>query len=200
MGKESRNRLFSVVTYITSEEEIQRNLGKHGNSIRAFAYIFHDKDENDPHHHILIRTFSAWTPKQVSQWFNDFNEKKQNTFAEPVWSREGIVSYLTHSNEPDKYHYSEDSIKWYNRDDIQQKESKDDSYEIIEDLLKGTKTRTMVKKYGRDFIYHINAYNLVAEQIQNEEEAERRDQEAQARYNAKKAGYLPTKDGEQLKI
>lgn len=202
-AEKGRVRLFALVTYITNEDEIQKTLVKHGNSIRAFGYIFHDKDENDPHFHVVIRTHSNWTPKQIAVWFNDFNEKKQNTLAQPVWSRQGIVSYLTHDDEPDKHHYSQSDIKWYNEGDIRQKEGKDDSQEIVEDILRGVKTREMVKRYGRDYIYHIQAYHFVAEKIQNEEEAEKRWKEAcerEARYNVQKLGYLATQNGEQIKI
>lgn len=166
---EKRSRKFGLVTYIQDTAEVLSLLMKKQNSIRAFALIKHDKDEADPHHHIVIRTHCTWTCPQVANWFKD-NVEKQNTFAQFVLDDDGIIDYLTHENEEDKYHYSKDDIIDHGLAElVHQNEHKDDSFDIIEDMRNGVSIRAMVNRYGRDFIYHYSHYLLIAEAIKEEE-------------------------------
>ena len=161
-------RFFALVTYRTDTEGLLKTLQSKGNSLRAYALIKHDKDEAQPHHHIVIRTHSTWTCPQISKWFAD--ESGQNTFAQLVRDRTGIVDYLTHENEPDKYHYDQgDIIDGGLSEILPAGEASDDSFEIIEKMLAGYSIRELVRLYGRDFLYHFTCYEAVCNAIRNQE-------------------------------
>lgn len=166
---EKRSRKFALVTYIEDTAEVIRLINEKRTSIRAYAVIKHDKDEADAHHHIVLRTHSAKTCTAVVKWFED-NAKRQNTFAQFVHDDEGILSYLTHEDEKDGYRYDKaDIIDGGLSDLIPREDTKDDDAQsIVEDMLAGTSTAELVKKYGRDFIYHIKHYQKVVELIAEE--------------------------------
>lgn len=165
---EKRSRKFALVSYIKDTGEVLSLLMKHQTSIRAFALIKHDKDEADEHHHIVIRTHCAWTCPQVAKWFKD-NAEAQNTFAQFVIDDTGIIEYLTHENEQDGYHYDKaDIIDGGLADLIPKEDQKDESADIVADMVEGVSIRVMVKRYGREFIYHYQQYVLISEAIKQE--------------------------------
>ena len=108
-SKLPRGRFFAAVSYIPETAEILELLQRKTNSIRAYALILHDKDETDPHHHLVIRTHSAWTCPQIAKWFAD-NKNGQNTLVEFVKDRTAIIDYLTHENNDDKHRYDKNDI------------------------------------------------------------------------------------------
>lgn len=166
---EKRSRLFGLVTYISDTARIVEMIGNKRNSVRAYALIKHDKDAADLHHHIVIRTHSAWSCSAISKWFKD-TETGQNTFAEFVHDAEGIIDYLTHENEVGKYHYSKDEIIDGGLTDLLPRaDTCDSSFDIIEEMLSGVSTRELCKRYGREFIYRYASYRAVVEQIKEEE-------------------------------
>lgn len=188
---EKRSRYFSLVTYITDTNRVLEMLGNKRTSIRAYALIklsrmrtsiaresmympslTYDKDSTDPHHHIVIRTHSAWTCPAVCKWFKD-TETGQNTFAEFIHDREAVLDYLTHENERSegKHIYNKaDIIDGGMADLLPREDTADDGMNIVEDILAGYSTREMCKRYGREFIYRFAAYKAVAEQIREEEQ------------------------------
>ena len=168
---EKRSRYFSLVTYITDTTRIVELIGKKRNSIRAYALIKHDCDSVDVHHHLVIRTHSAWTCPSVCKWFKD-TETGQNTFAEFIHDTGAIMDYLTHENEvgTGKHIYNKDDIIDGGICDLLPRgDTADDSMAIVEDVLAGVSTREMCKRYGREFIYRFAAFMAVAEQIKEEE-------------------------------
>lgn len=170
-GGNTRSRFFALVTYRTNTEGLVQTLEGRMNSIRAYALIKHDRDETDPHHHMVLRTHCAWTCPQVAKWFVD--DSGQNTFAQIVHDRQGIIDYLTHENEHaeiGKHHYDKSEIIDGGLCDILPAgDSSDDSWEILQSMLDGRSTRELCRMYGRDFIYHYSSYAMVAEVIRNEE-------------------------------
>lgn len=72
-----------------------------------WAYIKHDKDENvDDHYHFYIGFVNGTrSTKSVADYFNipEFMVCK-------VISKSGILSYLTHKNQPDKHRYNDDEV------------------------------------------------------------------------------------------
>ena len=136
MSDTAKGRYFALVSYRTDTDGLVKSIEKKRNSIRAYALIKHDQDEADPHHHMVLRTHSTWSCPQVAKWFAD--DSGQNTFAQLVRDRTGIIDYLTHENEPDKHHYDKGDIIDGGLDDILPAgESSDDTYEIVEKLLEG---------------------------------------------------------------
>ena len=98
-------------------------------SIRAYAVIKHDKDKTDLHHHMVIRTHSNWTCQQVAKWFKP-NGEEQNTFAQPVIDRNGILEYLTHENEDEtKAKYDKSDIIDGGLDDLLPQEDCADNHD-----------------------------------------------------------------------
>ena len=168
----NRTRKFSLTTY-ASEKQIQRVIGDHVRSLRALCYIYHDKDEAEPHYHILMRTHAAWTPKQVANWFAGLKDKEKkpiNTFCEHANDMDALELYILHadekSKEEGKHPYSKEDIKDFGMSDLsEKKDSFDSSYEILNRVLAGANPRDLVRYYGRDFLYHLNAYYECADRI-----------------------------------
>lgn len=167
-----RTRFFSLTTYAT-EKQIQKVLGDHVRSIRAMCYILHDKDEAEPHHHILMRTHSNWTTAQIAKWFSDLKDKEKkpiNTFCEIANDMDALELYILHadakSKEEGKYLYTKEDIKDFGLCDLsERKDSYDNSYEILMKVLAHANPRDLVRYYGRDFLYHLNAYYECADKI-----------------------------------
>lgn len=168
MSNATNGRYFALVSYRTDTDGLIQTIEKKRNSVRAYALIKHDQDEADTHHHIVLRTNTTWTCPAIAKWFAD--DSGQNTFAQIVRDRTGIIDYLTHENEPDKHHYDKNDIIDGGLSDILPAEdSSDDSYEIIEKLLEGYPIRELIRLYGRDFLYHLPAYMTAVNLIRDEE-------------------------------
>ena len=171
-----KTRFFSLVTY-ASEKQIQKVLQTHVKSVRAFCYILHDKDESTPHYHIILRTHSTWTSVQLRKWFNGLSDKDKkiiNTFCEPANDLYALKEYLTHSDDESKtngkHEYSQSDIKDFGIwDIIPKKDSYDDAYEIVNEILLGRSYRELVRRYGVKFLYHWEKYADVAGEIRQEE-------------------------------
>ena len=171
-----KTRFFSLMTY-ASEKQIQRVMRDHIKSVRAFCYIYHDKDEAEPHHHIMIRTHSTWTPPQLARWFAglvDGDKKPINTFCESANDTSALEEYFTHtdekSKEAGKYQYKKEDIKDFGLWDIvDRKESYDDCLEIVNKILLGVSYRELVRQYGRKFLYHWDKYADIAVEIRQDE-------------------------------
>lgn len=167
---EKRGRKFAVVTYIQDTDKLLSRLLEKSNSIRSYAVIKHDKDETDIHHHVVLRTHSAWSCVRVAKWF-DGVEEGQHTFAQFVHDDQGIIDYLTHKNcAGEKYVYDDSNIIDEGLSDlIPAEDSRDDTLSIIDDMLSGMSMRELVRRYGRDFVYHVTAYQYVVNIIRSEE-------------------------------
>ena len=171
-----RSRFFSLTTYAT-DKQIQKTIVDHISSIRALCYIYHDKDEAEPHHHILMRTHSNWTCSQITKWFADLKDKEKkpvNTFCETANDMEALKQYIIHadaeSREAGKHLYSMDDIKDFGLYDLaERKDSYDNTYEILNKVLAGANPRDLVRFYGRDFLYHLSAYYDCAEKVRDYE-------------------------------
>ena len=170
--RERKTRFFSLTTYAT-EKQIQKVVGNHISSLRALCYIYHDKDEAEPHYHVLMRTHSTWTARQIGRWFADLKdaEKKPiNTFCESAGDMEALKLYVLHQDqksiEEGKHRYEISDLRDYGFHDLaEKKDSYDGSYEILLKVLAGANPRDLVKYYGRDYLYHYNQYMEVAELI-----------------------------------
>ena len=179
MSKENKSpkggkkvRFFSLTTYAT-EKQIQKIVGDHVKSIRALCYIHHDQDESEPHYHILMRTHSNWTTTQIARWFADLKDKEKkpiNTFCEIANDMDALKRYIIHdtpeAREEGKHQYSIEDIKDFGLCDLsERKDAYDSSYEILLKVLAGSNPRDLVRYYGRDYLYHLNAYHECADRI-----------------------------------
>lgn len=178
MKKPATSRLFAVVTYIADPAQIISIICAKSKQIRSFAYIFHDRDKAPPHHHLVIRTHNSRTCKEICNWFKD-DVNNQNTFAAFVESPEGILSYLTHANDPEQTQYDDSEVTDGGIADILTvANAKDTTADIIDDILAGVSYRTLVYRYGRDLVVNYNRYNDFAAMVaaQDRKESEEMDE------------------------
>lgn len=158
-------RDFSLITYL-SETDLLKVLSSHSQSIFSYIYIYHSKDLSVPHIHLVIRTRNDKTSSAVLKWFKWSGSA--NTLIEKVFSP-SIVAYLTHENQPDKYQYSSDDLRSDNIDFWQKfklYEKSDNAVYIIDDIIAEVPLRTLVQRYGRDFVINYDKYKRVARIIQ----------------------------------
>lgn len=159
----SKTRFISLITYHDAKT-IEVILNDKKNMVVGYCYILHDKDLKEdgsikePHIHLCIRLTTSREPEEICRWFK-INEI--NTFAERVFSRAEVINYLTHKNNPEKFQYPIESI--VNRNGIESfAENGNDALEMYLDAFNGIIPREMVRKYGRDFLYHHKQiYELV---------------------------------------
>ena len=161
----SRVRFFSLISYLSEEDFLpilQDNL-----RIRNYIYIYHDKDNCEPHYHICLNTFNAHTVTAVCKWFKISDI---NTFSEEIHSS-NIFGYLTHNlpKYKDKYQYSESELR---SNDIEFWRrfcpTADIAQSIIADLLEGKSLREMLSLYGREFVINYNKYRYFAALVSSE--------------------------------
>lgn len=151
---------FYCMSYL-SEEQILSVLAEKQSQLRAYAFAYHDKDDNVNHHHILIYCYRPHTIKSIFNWFNrssfvDEKDMPVNTFVENCISVKGSIQYLTHSNDKDKYQYDDSIVKGVNIDYFFDNfdDDNDNLTLALEDMMNGIPLMEIAKRYGRDFIIH----------------------------------------------
>ena len=186
-------RELFLISYLPSSDIINDILDKKIKNIKSYAFIYHNKDiyindilddKNEvihikgdlkiPHYHIYLRLKVSREPDEIKRWFmpkelKDENGLPYNCLSQKVKSSVACIEYLTHKNEPEKYQYSENDIISYNIDSVLENDAIDNSIDIVEDMLSGFSTRELVKRYGRDFIYHYSSYSAIVAKIKYED-------------------------------
>ena len=168
--------------YLTSEE-FSVALLKHSNSIRYYAFAVHDKDVYDSdgdghkagdlkqaHIHFCLFLQYPIRPKFVGNWFK--NDHSVNVDCSALRDVPSAFAYLTHKNNPDKFQYSDDIVVCNNFSAFMPEKEfvKCDSLtQAVFDLVAGTSIKTLVTRYGRDFIIHYNEVKSVAGLILSEQ-------------------------------
>lgn len=170
-SKLSDRGLFFNVAFYGQFDEVERALLK----AQHYAYIFHNQDEEDEHYHLLIRYTYQRTVSAVLKDFVSYS----NCFVELLNSPIGSLDYLTHSNNPEKYQYSEDRIVfdefdyWHRVVVTASDKKQDEMNDFIDDLVKyahkSVSSREMAIKYGRDFIKNRISYEDFGLLISREE-------------------------------
>lgn len=174
---EKRSRYFCLISYLSID--IILSCLKKNKNIKHYACIVHDKDLDQQgnikiiHTHIVIHLYNAVTLRIVRQWFSGFYDDKGleiNTLGQYINSNYDILDYLIHKNNQDKYQYSlvdiisDDLEAMYNNEILA-----DNCYEIITMLLEKKKLLDIVKKYGKDFVYHYSCYKEICKDIDYQE-------------------------------
>lgn len=145
-----RYHRFAVVTY-NGLDDIQNLL----NTAFKYAYILHDKDETDPHYHILCSFKGNKSFNAVKKLITG----SQNTFVQQLHDLNGAYIYLTHEERSDKALYSEDDIVTNDRYYFLGSAPADDNLEFVHDLLDSDKNlREMAYRWGRDYIRNYHKY------------------------------------------
>lgn len=167
----SKTVYHSLMSYL-SEEQIQNVLQFHKSSIESFAYIYHDKEDNVNHYHIILKLFTNWETENVRKWFT-VPFVGINTFNEEIISPLQMFKYLTHTddkslNDDSKFKYSEDNIVsdnltfWKSRKD---KEKSIKTIQLLYDIIERKPLSYMVATYGRDFVLNYSKYIDFAERL-----------------------------------
>ena len=161
---EKRSRNFCLITYL-SESDLVSCLNNHIQSIRAFEYIYHNKDlkedgtPKESHFHVNLILYSARKLADVRRWFsggNDINGLPANTLGQICMDIGASHDYLTHKENPDKFQYNSEDIVSNNSSLFERhvEFSDDVSWLALNDMLAGVPLQDIAKRYGRDFIYH----------------------------------------------
>lgn len=172
--KVRKSRYFSFMTY-ASEKAVTTTIAKHAQSVRSFAYIKHDKDESEPHIHLVVRTYSTWSEGQIVKWFDWVKQRdNQNTFVEVLNDTVAMGEYLTHEDaesvKAGKHIYDRGEIQDFGLFDIVDKRNAfDETFEIVCNINAGMKERDLVRRYGKNYLYHRNAYHESAEAMYQEQ-------------------------------
>lgn len=70
-----------------------------------YAYIKHDQDDAEEHYHYYVEFPN---PRSLTSVANELGVPPN--MLEAVYSKKGILEYLTHENQPDKHHYDKSEI------------------------------------------------------------------------------------------
>ena len=172
--KNERFRNYSLVSYhkadiIKQTLEYLVSVGR----VRHWAFIPHDKDKDSEnklkeiHIHILVQLNNAMSLSAVRALF----PAGANTLAQPMLDKTDCFNYLTHKDKTDKYQYDECNIVADNMEywkSLQKGVADDKTIFIIEDLIAGCPFRTMVMRYGRDFVINYAKFASMALMIKDE--------------------------------
>ena len=186
----TRSRKFCAITYL-NEFQIVKCLTEHLGQIRAYAYIYHDKDtytEKDiydgcgyvlgdlkqPHFHLIIVTYNTCTVSAIKRWFGGYIDCNGpiNTLPEICNDIYAYDDYLCHEDKKSisegKFHYNREDVVYSNRDYFKAHESAeyDNSTLAVEMLLRGVPIRTVMQVFGKDFVYHYSQIKQVVNDIQ----------------------------------
>lgn len=145
---------YFILSYCPPEQ-LTETLSK----CRFFAYIYHDKDDKEPHYHYYV-TYSM--NKNLYNLAKEFRADHYTFMVENVRSRKGCLRYLVHRDDPDKAQYPVGSVISNNFESVERacrddREPCQDNLEFIKDMYRLT-TFEMGCKYGRDFMKNVNAY------------------------------------------
>lgn len=196
---------LSLIAYITVAQ-VAEVLENKIDQIEQYVYILHDKDvysekectnpdtgEIDvdklgtlkpPHIHIYLKTVNSRQPAQIANWFKLKNADGvlQNCMREYVKCKSGLIDYMLHrtKNSESKFQYDEKDLITYNLDKYDVNDlACDDCFQIINSILDNVPTIELVKRYGRDFVYHFDSYKNIAKQVFLEEIQRKTDEKTQ---------------------
>lgn len=155
----SRYYSFSLTSYHTLQE-IQHFCS----TASKYAYIFHDKDDCEPHFHVLCVFKQNMSFSQVKSKFPD----TANIFVQPLLDKIQAFRYLTHKDNPEKYQYSDSLVSSNALSYFSEKDTKQvDVDSLLTDLSPYSMLtlRELAIKYGRDFIKNYSTYKDYAKKV-----------------------------------
>lgn len=159
-----------------TEDKLVSLLNLKLDKIKSYAYIYHDNDTLDTgkigkkHYHLYLELYGKRLLSSVGNWFASLPSDvgADNIRIEKVRSVLMCLRYLIHIDDEDKYQYDSSLVKSYRIDYEKQiccSSSTDGTYDILKDYLTGTPVIELVRKYGREFLYHYPSYKLVAQDV-----------------------------------
>lgn len=170
--KDKRYYNFSCISYVPIKD--MKLYLDNSPLVRHYAMICHDKEDCEPHLHIILCLRNNCT---LSALYKRFKNKfpDVNTLVEEVLDFEGIFDYLTHKNQENKHQYDNgeivsDNIDWFLSATDNNKVVYDTSIGIIQDLLNGVPLEEMHLRYGRDFVINYYKYKDFANAVYHQRE------------------------------
>ena len=185
--KQERERKFSLVSYI--EPDKIKQLLVRSEWVQHWSYCTHDKDvlsDGSPkgsHTHIVLYTYNAKSSSAIRKIFDRYaleicekDEEPQNTLCQVCSDMVSAYRYLIHADDKNKAQYEivervcDDFGYWHDLEascgysDVIENKGKS----MIDDMLDGVSTYEMVKRYGKEYIYHSQQLRDVASRIQSE--------------------------------
>lgn len=172
-------RFISLVTY-AEIPDLESVLRDHENAVEGCTYIFHDRDNKEPHKHIALVLKRARRIADVIGWFKscvDLNGKAVNTQGEKIKSLKALKLYFLHKDEKSislgKFQYAEtdlivltpfkDAFSFETADDKtggmdNEERKEEENRQFLADIENGTPLREMACKYGRDWMKNYKYY------------------------------------------
>lgn len=138
MKKESRTRNWTAIVYPDSAPENWMEL-INDHHIQWICSPLHDKDKNadgtpkKPHWHIMLAYEGVKTFDQVKELTDSVNAP----IPKKVDSARGLVRYMVHMDNPEKYQYAARDIKGFGGIDIEEylKPISSGRYEMIKEMM-----------------------------------------------------------------
>lgn len=182
----ARSRRFSIVTYI--EPTKLRTLLCNSLWVQHFAFIVHDRDVNADgspkakHTHLLLYTYDAKTCSAIAKIFDRYSKEicaegdlPENTLVQITRDVISHYRYFLHLDDVDKVRYDEraivnDNVSYWRElvgCEGLSDSSKNVGFAIFQDVLRGTSTYELARRYGREYIINAKHYhNAVVQHLQ----------------------------------
>lgn len=159
----ARARQFFIRTYLKPEE-----FEPITKAAKNWAYILHDKDGGEPHYHIIAVFKNARTEDGIRAIIPNTQQTRIEIIKNGI---EACYRYLTHEDNPEKYHYSKDEIQSNGKKYFEEDKAENETAEqIIEDILQGLSLRELARRYGRDFMKNWRKYKEFAYYVMLQED------------------------------
>ena len=161
-----RNWFLTINQEASCFTELKAILVNNGSTFKHYAYILHDKDnEEQPHYHLCLEYKNARTFTQVKAMF-------EGAHIEEMEYKNMSYQYLIHKNNPEKYQYSIYNVMTLEKDYYMlmlnnNEYDKLDTTTLIETINSGIHTYTeLILKFG---LNQVNMYHNLINKLFNEQ-------------------------------
>lgn len=159
----SRARQFFIRTYL-NPDEFEPII----KAAKNWAYILHDKDGGEPHYHIIAVFKNARTEDGIRATIPSTQQSRIEIVKNGI---EACYRYLTHEDNPEKYHYSKDEIISNGNGYFEDNKAENETAEqMLDDILQGLSLRELARRYGRDFMKNWRKYTQFAYNVMLQED------------------------------
>lgn len=160
MEKQNERNICSTEWFIrtyANREQIERVLDR--NDTIFYRAILHDRDNCEPHYHILIKFDNRKKQSTVRNMLKVKDEKGEevNSEIEIPYNTQKALEYLTHKNDKDKYQYDESEI--FGIGEIELYKTNTERYiELVRKIRLEIEPTKLIEEYG--MLYIANFGNL----------------------------------------
>lgn len=130
---------FHALTTYVSEDQLKTVIQAKSSQIEHARYIFHYKEDKEPHTHIVIVTSKPRKLSEIRAWFKDLPDtkgEKANTLSEELYSTQDMEEYMLHEDDDSK---ADESKHQYLAEDIKVLQGDTDEYLSLETRLQETR-------------------------------------------------------------